>query len=41
LVRGRLRFGNKKDLAPFGVALIVFDKTLSGSAKLLSYEARS
>ena len=41
LVRGRLRFGEKKDLAPFGVAVIVFDKNLSGNPKLLSYEARS
>ena len=41
LVRGRLRFGEKKDLAPFGVAVIVFDKNLSGNSKLLSYEARS
>lgn len=40
LVRGRLRFGDKKDLAPFGVALIVFDEQLNGEAKLLSYEAR-
>jgi hypothetical protein len=38
LVRGRLRFGEKKDLAPFGVAVIVFDKNLSGNAKLKSYE---
>ena len=38
LVRGRLRFGDKKDLAPFGVALIIFDKDLKGSPLLTSYE---
>lgn len=41
LVRGRLRFGDKKDLAPFGVALVVFDENLKGNPKLLSYEAKS
>lgn len=30
--------GEKKDLAPFGVALIVFDKNLTGNSKLKSYE---
>jgi site-specific DNA-methyltransferase (adenine-specific) len=38
LVRGRLRFGNKKDLAPFGVCLIIFDNKLTGNSKLKSYE---
>jgi len=38
LVRGRLRFGDNKDLAPFGVALIVFDSELKGNPTLTSYE---
>jgi hypothetical protein len=33
-----LRFGDNKDLAPFGVALIVFDDELKGNPKLTSYE---
>lgn len=37
LVKGRLTFGNKKDVAPFPVALVIFDTYLRGNSKLLSY----
>ena len=30
----KLRFGDKKDLAPFGVCLIDFDNKLTGNSKL-------
>jgi len=37
IIQGRLKFGNKKDVAPFPVALVIFDTLLKGNPKLMSY----